>query len=57
MIFEGFLINNRANGYGRHIKPDGEYYVGDWKDDALHGSGYLLNANGSSYEGEWAYDR
>ena len=32
-FFEGYFLNNHVNGYGRHIKPDGEYYEGEWKDD------------------------
>jgi hypothetical protein len=27
-IFEGTMVNGKANGFGRHIKPDGEYYSG-----------------------------
>lgn len=30
-----------ADGKGRLIHPDGDYYQGDWKKDKAHGNGKL----------------
>ena len=36
-IYEGYWLNNKANGYGRLIHPDGDVYSGEWENDAAHG--------------------
>lgn len=47
------MLNDKANGFGRHIRHDGEVYTGTWFNDMVHGKGYLVDANGASYDGEW----
>ena len=38
---------------GTFTFPDGNKYVGEWKDDKMHGQGTYANADGSKYVGEW----
>ena len=42
-----------ANGKGRLIHVDGNYYEGDWLDDKASGSGSYYNLNGAQYIGDW----
>ena len=32
-VYEGYLLNDRINGYGRLIHADADVYQGEWKDD------------------------
>jgi len=32
---------------------DGNRYIGEWKDDTMHGKGKLYHINGDVYEGIW----
>ena len=32
-VFEGKIVNGKASGHGRHIRNNGEYYVGNWIED------------------------
>jgi hypothetical protein len=32
-IYEGYWRNNQANGKGRMVHADGDYYIGEWLDD------------------------
>ena len=50
------MKKNKANGFGRHIRSDGEVYIGMWCNDMVHGKGKLINARGESYDGEWLHD-
>lgn len=46
-----------ANGKGRLIHADGDYYEGEWKDDKAHGQGVYNHIDGAKYEGEWLLDK
>ena len=35
--YEGYWINNKANGFGRLIHADGDVYQGLWKEDKADG--------------------
>jgi hypothetical protein len=35
----------------------GDKYVGEWKDDKIHGQGTYTYANGDKYVGEWKNDK
>ncbi len=41
------------NCFGTITWPDGEQYVGEWKDDKRHGQGTYTFANGDQYVGEF----
>ena len=46
--------NNKANGWGRMISEEGDYYVGWFKDDKRCGYGKYVNAtSGKIEEGLW----
>jgi len=41
---------------GSLVVPNGEKYVGEFKDGKRHGQGKVTIPNGSKYEGEWKDD-
>ena len=41
------------NCYGAYQFDDEGEYVGEWKDDKMHGQGTLVWTNGDKYVGEW----
>ena len=50
--YEGPFQNGRASGYGRGIRPNGEYYIGFWhKHNGRHGQGNHFHLDGSVQEG------
>ena len=53
---EGCWANDKLNGYGRTITSQG-CYIGDFKDDMMHGYGSLTLRNGEKYVGQWKEDR
>ena len=40
-------------GQGTWTHPNGEKYVGEWKDNMAHGQGTWTHPNGEKYVGEW----
>ena len=52
-LYDGYWKDNKANGRGRLIHPNGDAYEGEWKDDKAHGKGVYYNYDGSNYMGEW----
>ncbi|KAH3732077.1 MORN motif precursor [Pelomyxa schiedti] len=57
-IYDGQFDHGKRSGTGRILFGDngeegGGSYVGGWKDDAFHGRGVRLWANGTRYEGDW----
>lgn len=55
-IYEGWWLNNHANGRGRIIHADGDMYEGDWKDGKQEGNGTYTHTNGVKYIGMWQDD-
>ena len=45
------------NCFGTHVFPDGEKYVGEYKDGQRHGQGISSFASGDKYLGEWREDK
>ena len=43
--------------FGTLTGPSGDKYVGEFKDDQLHGQGTYTFANGDKYVGEWKDDK
>ena len=53
-IYEGQVINEKANGYGRTIFNYGDYYIGHFKDNYFEGEGIWYKKDGSIKEkGVW----
>ena len=48
-----FLREEYGNGQGTYIYPNGEKYVGDWKNGKYHGQGTYTWSDGRKYVGEW----
>ena len=51
--YEGNLINNKREGYGRFIHNDGTIYEGEFSGDKLNGKGKMVWKNGDVYVGEF----
>ena len=52
IVFGDYTIE----GLGSLTVPNGEKYVGEFKDGKKHGQGTVTIPNGSKYEGEWKDD-
>ena len=48
-----FLREEYGNGQGTYIYPNGEKYVGDWKNGKYHGHGTFTYLDGNMYVGEF----
>ena len=48
-----FLREEYGNGQGTYIYPNGEKYVGDWKNRKYHGHGTYTYPDGIMYVGEF----
>ena len=54
LIYDGDIVNGKAEGYGKHIFVDGRYYIGQWKNSHRNGKGILYSKNGELiYEGDF----
>jgi len=54
-VFRGYSKNSR-HGQGTMKWPNGDEYVGDWKNDKMDGQGIMTWSNGDLYEGDWKDD-
>ena len=45
-LYEGCMVDNKREGYGRMIWKDGSYYVGEWLSDYKNGTGEMHDCNG-----------
>ena len=45
------------NCFGTMTYPSGSSYVGEYKDNKMHGEGTLTWADGGKYVGEWKYSK
>ena len=43
--------------YGTVTSNNGNTYVGEWRDDKMHGQGTMTWPNGNEYVGEWSRNR
>ena len=50
---ETVLDLGSTSGLGSLTYPDGEKYVGEWKDGKKHGQGTDIFSSGNKYEGEY----
>ena len=56
-VYDGQIIDGKANGQGTKTQADGAKYVGGFKDDTLNGQGNITLANGNTYMGDFEDDR
>ena len=55
--FEGDFINDKYEGNGKYIFENGNYYIGEFKNDLKHGKGIIYYKNGNiKYEGDFSND-
>ncbi len=47
------IAGNCTNGKGTMAWPNGDVYIGEWKDGKTHGVGTLTWSYGAKYVGEW----
>jgi len=50
------MLNDGYTGIGTCIAPNGNKYVGEFKDGKFHGQGTLTYANGRALKGLWEND-
>ncbi|KAK3125913.1 hypothetical protein QOZ80_7BG0611300 [Eleusine coracana subsp. coracana] len=49
--------SDHHGGYVERGLPNGDFYTGQWRDGAPHGSGKYLWTDGCMYEGEWRHGK
>ena len=55
--YDGDMVNGKAEGNGKYIYENGEYYIGQFKNDLKHGKGIIFYENGNiKYDGEFIND-
>ena len=52
-MYEGEWYENKINGTGVYVWPDGRKYDGEWKDNNMHGKGVYTWKDGEEYDGQW----
>ncbi|KRX10994.1 Protein kinase-like domain [Pseudocohnilembus persalinus] len=52
-LYEGEILDNMRNGYGKQIWKNGAVYEGNWLNNNKHGQGIYKNKEGDYYEGSW----
>lgn len=54
-VYNGDFVRNKKHGSGTMIFPNGNKYIGSWKDDLQDGVGIFMNAaEGWKKQGEWS---
>ena len=57
-MYEGVFINDKREGNGKYIYENGEYYIGECKNNLKHGKGTEYYKNGNiKYEGDFINDK
>ncbi|GHU27050.1 hypothetical protein FACS1894152_2990 [Bacilli bacterium] len=54
---EDEFMDGKSTGNVRVTHPNGDVYVGQWKDGIINGKGIMRYANGDIYEGDWFNDK
>ena len=47
---------DKIEGKGKFIHPNGDYYDGEWQNSKANGKGIYYDNNGSKYNGNWKND-
>ena len=57
-MYEGDWVNNKAEGNGKYIWENGEYYIGQEKNGLKEGKGTMYYSNGNiKYDGDSINDK
>ena len=57
-IIKGREVNNKREGIGEYIYENGDYYIGQFVNDIIHGKGKDYYENGLlMYEGDFLNDQ
>ncbi len=54
-LYEGYFMNDLANGYGKFISPNGDIFTGDWENSNKKKGTEIFN-NGNVFKGEYKND-
>ena len=57
LTYFGEFKDDKPNGQGTEIYPNGAKYVGEWSDGFFNGEGTYSYTNGAKYVGKWKDDR
>ena len=53
-MYEGDFVNGKYEGHGKFYFDTGIYYIGEWKNNIMHGKGKLYDKEGQIMEeGIW----
>ena len=53
-VYYGQMMGGRRHGYGTYTDVNGWKYVGEWKNDKVHGQGTQTRPDYTvNYSGEW----
>ena len=50
--YDGFFINDKFEGYGKYIDKNGQYFIGEWKNDLRYKGKEYINGD-LIFEGEY----
>ena len=54
ILYEGDWVNDKAEGNGKYILNNGDYYIGQFKKGLSNGKGTMFSKEGDIlYEGDW----
>ena len=51
------MINGKQDGFASYEFPDGEKYVGEWREDGMDGRGIYVYADCRRLDGSWQDNR
>ena len=52
VLCKGSFVDDKREGFGTFVSPDGAEYDGEWKQDKPNGKGKKTWPDGVTYEGE-----
>ena len=55
--YKGDYVKDKAEGNGKYICENGDYYIGQWKNGLRNGKGKEIYKYGDSYEGDCVNDK
>ncbi len=53
-LYKGEILNQKRNGFGIQLFPNGCFYAGFWKSNRASGKGKLVLKDGTYYEGSYS---
>ena len=52
-VYEGYVVNGKAEGKGKFTWTNGDIYEGNFSNNEMNGKGMLTYANGDRYDGDF----